>query len=99
MKTPYYAVIFTSTHSNDLSGYSEMALKMEEMAKQHEGFLGIESVREDKNGITISYWDSLESIKKWKSDFEHQKAQNLGKEKWYSHYHVRIAKVEREYES
>ena len=62
MKPPYYAVIFTSTRTAVDDGYAEMATKMVELAQQQEGFLGIESARNDI-GITVSYWRDLESIK------------------------------------
>jgi len=51
---PYYAVIFTSKHTNNIEGYSEMAEKMETLAKKQEGFIGINSARNDV-GITVSY--------------------------------------------
>ena len=92
----YYAVIFTSKHSNNTKGYSEMAKKMEALAKTQEGFIGLESAREHI-GITISYWESLEAIKLWKSNSEHLIAQENGQQNWYDWYHVRICKVEREY--
>ena len=93
----YYAVIFTSTHSNNTEGYTEMATQMVNLAKQQEGFLGIESARETV-GITVSYWQSLEAIKAWKANTEHLFAQQKGREHWYNWYKVRICKVEREYE-
>jgi len=96
-KQDYYAVIFTSTQTENVNGYGEMALKMEILAKQHVGFLGIDSVRNDV-GITVSYWESLDAIKKWKQNSEHLLAQQKGKTYWYSWYNVRICKVEREYE-
>ena len=71
---------------------------MVELAKQQPGFLGIESAR-NEIGITVSYWKDLESIRQWKQHAEHQLAQKMGKEKWYSHYKTRICKVEREYEN
>ena len=95
-KPPYYAVIFTSHRTEGDNGYSEMAEKMIELASQQPGFLGVESVREDV-GITVSYWSNLEAIRKWKSNYEHQKAQRLGREQWYSTFKTRIAKVERDY--
>jgi len=97
-KPPYYAVIFTSLRSEGDNGYGEMADRMNELAAQQPGFLGVESVREHL-GITVSYWDSLESIKHWKANLEHQEAQKSGRERWYSAFKVRIAKVEREYGS
>lgn len=93
---PYYAVIFTSTRTEGDNGYSEMADRMEELASQQSGFLGVDSAREDV-GITVSYWQDLESIKNWKENVDHQEARKQGREKWYDLFTVRIAKVEKEY--
>lgn len=93
---PYYAVIFTTLRTEGDNGYAEMANKMEELAKQQLGYLGIESSRSE-TGITVSYWESLEAIKNWRMNVEHQLAQKLGKEKWYAQYKLRICKVERDY--
>jgi heme-degrading monooxygenase HmoA len=96
MQTPYYAVIFTSTRTELDDKYSEMALKMQTLAKQQPGFLGVESAR-NEIGITVSYWESLEAIANWKQNLDHLDAQFLGRQKWYKNYMVRIAKVEKEY--
>ncbi|MCF2874154.1 MULTISPECIES: antibiotic biosynthesis monooxygenase family protein [unclassified Tenacibaculum] len=93
---PYYAVIFTTILTNNLEGYSEMAERMEVLAKQQEGYLGIESARAEI-GITVSYWKSLEAITAWKNNIEHSEAREIGREKWYKKYQLRICKVEREY--
>jgi len=93
---PYYAVIFTSVRSSVDDGYEEMAKRMVELAKEQEGFLGAESVR-DNLGITVSYWQNLESIATWKMNIEHRLAQRNGREKWYSAYKIRIALVEHDY--
>lgn len=97
-KPPYYAVIFTSTRTEVDQGYADMSLRMVELAQQQPGYLGHESAR-DGIGITVSYWQSLEDIRKWKMNTEHLLAQQYGKEKWYDTYKVRICKVEREYGS
>jgi len=93
---PYYAVIFTSHRTEGDNGYGDMAGKMVELASKQPGFLGVESAREYV-GITVSYWTDLESIRAWKGNLEHQEAQRLGHEKWYSNFKVRISKVERDY--
>jgi len=95
---PYYAVIFSSHKTGDNDGYDETADRMLELAARQPGFLGVESVREDL-GITVSYWDDLESIRLWKQQAEHRVAQKSGREKWYSNYKTRIARVERDYEN
>jgi heme-degrading monooxygenase HmoA len=93
---PYYAVIFTSIRTDDNNGYNEMAALMLELATRQEGYLGIESTR-NEIGITVSYWKDLESIKQWKHNSEHLIAQKKGRKDWYKHYKTRIAKVERDY--
>ena len=70
---------------------------MEDLAKEQPGYLGFESAR-DEIGISVSYWDSLESIARWKSQTDHLMAQEQGIKDWYSWYKVRICRVEREYE-
>ena len=96
-KPPYYAVIFTSKKIDEDKGYSDMSERMIELVSQQDGFLGFESAREEL-GITVSYWKDERSIKNWKANLEHQKAQKLGKELWYKQYKMRIAKVELDYE-
>ncbi|WCO01865.1 antibiotic biosynthesis monooxygenase family protein [Psychroserpens ponticola] len=96
-KNSYYAVIFTSTQSENTKGYDEMANQMEALAKTQEGFLGLESAR-DSVGITVSYWESLDAIKNWKQQSDHLIAQQKGRQDWYNWYKVRICKMEREYE-
>jgi len=93
---PYYAVIFTSIQSQDLAGYGEMAAKMETLAAVQPGYLGFESAREGL-GIAVSYWKDEASILAWKQVIEHQLAQKLGRERWYSKYKIRICRVERDY--
>ena len=95
-KPPYYAVIFTSNRTGGDNGYSEMADRMMKLAKQQEGFIGVESAR-DEIGITVSYWKDMNSIRKWKEQTEHQVAIEKGKKEWYENYAVRVAKVERDY--
>jgi heme-degrading monooxygenase HmoA len=95
---PYYAVIFTSLLEKQHEGYSHMADKMLDLVSKQDGFLGFEAAREEL-GITVSYWRDLDSIKKWKNNNEHIVARQKGKSDWYKYFKVRIAKVEREYES
>lgn len=96
-QAPYYAVIFTSVRTEIDEGYAEMAQRMLELARLQPGFLGEESARNEV-GITISYWESLEAIRAWKNNHDHQEAQNQGKKKWYKAYKTRIVKVERDYD-
>ena len=97
---PYYAVIFSSRMADDdAEGYGAMAARMVDLAKEQEGFIGIESAARTAEGfgITVSYWRDLESIRKWKNVSEHAAAQRMGRDAFYKNYRLRIARVEREY--
>lgn len=96
LEPPYYAVIFTTLLSDDLSEYIETAERMEELAKEQDGYLGIESARNDM-GITVSYWKDEEAILRWKNNVEHTETRNRGRDQWYKQYQLRICKVKREY--
>ena len=97
---PYFAVIFTSVRTaEDGAGYGVTAERMEELAAQMPGYLGIESARgADGVGITVSYWESLTAIKAWREQGEHRLAQAMGKERWYQRFTLRICRVEAERE-
>ncbi|MCV6575912.1 MAG: antibiotic biosynthesis monooxygenase [Cohaesibacter sp.] len=95
---PYYAVIFTNLLHKEHPGYEAMGQAMFELALQQPGCFGAESTRDDTGlGITVSYWRDEDSIAAWKAQAKHMVAQKMGMETWYSHYEVRVAKVERAY--
>lgn len=92
---PYYAVIFTTERNPGDHGYAAMARRMEELARQQAGFLGVDSARDAVVGITVSYWSDLDAIRAWREQLEHLEAQRLGRELWYRRYALRVARVER----
>ena len=95
---PYFAVIFSSRRTPEDAGYAQMADRMVELAAEQQGYLGIESARDEVGfGITVSYWDSLEAIRNWRAHAEHRIAQEYGMKQWYLHYEIRIAHVTRAY--
>ncbi|TCJ02044.1 antibiotic biosynthesis monooxygenase family protein [Cytobacillus praedii] len=91
---PYYAVIFASQRTEGDNGYGKMSEKMVELASQQKGFLGVESARDEGLGITVSYWESLDAIRKWKEHSAHLVAQERGKNEWYKNFSLRVCKVE-----
>ena len=93
---PYVAVVFTSLRTDGDNGYAAMSARMEELAAQQPGYLGIEAAR-DRLGITVSYWADEESARAWKDVAAHAVAQQRGRDTWYSDYRVRVATVTRDY--
>ena len=91
----YFSVIFTAQRTlSDEDMYSLTSERMVDLAQQQPGFLGLESVRgEDGIGITVSYWRDRAAIRAWRIDVEHLAAQQMGRQEFYSWYHIRVAEV------
>ena len=96
-----FVVIFRSTRKlDDGSVYSEWSQEMEILVKTISGYEKHFGFRdpETRHGVTISYFNSLESIAEWKSVTDHRTAQKLGREKFYEEYSVQVCEILREYE-
>ena len=97
-KPPYYAVIFSSKRREGDHGYAATAQRMEQLVALQPGFLGVESTRGvDGFGITVAYFDSEEAIANWRDNAEHAAARERGRNEWYEHFELRVARVERAY--
>ncbi|MBP7808431.1 MAG: antibiotic biosynthesis monooxygenase [Bacteroidia bacterium] len=89
----YYAVIFSSTKSDNLEGYLEMDEETMHLAQEQPGFLGYESVNNGNTGIFVSYWESMDAINGWRQNSTHLMAKAKA-EQWYKRYLSQICKVE-----
>ncbi len=95
---PYYAVVFTSLRTEGDNGYAETATKIEKLAAEQPGYLGIDSARAPSGfGITVAYFRDEASIAAWKQQPDHAEAQQHGRDHWYRSYALHVAKVERAY--
>ena len=99
-KPPYYAVVFTSVNTPDIDHSEHVATsdRLVEIAQSYDGYLGIEPARNgDGSGVSAIYFRDIEAITAWARDPTHVVAKRKGREIWYSHYMIRICKVERDY--
>lgn len=94
-----YAVIFKAELAQLDEHYDKVANQLRKKALSQFGCLAFDSCRDGLQEITISYWPSEEAIKTWKQELDHQNAQRQGHEKWYRHYTVEVANIERSYQS
>lgn len=98
IEPPYWAVIFTNQRRDDDQDeeYDVTAERMEQLAREVPGYVGIESVRDGSGfGITVSYWESEDAIAAWRNHPEHLETQARGRRDWYERYELRVARVER----
>jgi heme-degrading monooxygenase HmoA len=92
-----YAVIFKAKINTLDEEYSNMAKRMRELAINEYGCTEFIACSEGDLEIAISYWPSEEQIKAWKNNPEHQRAQAIGKARWYRSYSIEIVEIKRAY--
>ena len=94
-------VIFRSTRSIEHSDlYLEWSEKMEQLVACEPGYQSHFSFRDKESGegVTVSYFDSADSVKRWHQNTEHAEAQELGKTRLYLSFRVEVAEIKRQYE-
>jgi heme-degrading monooxygenase HmoA len=99
--TIMYIVTF-ETWPNEIyrDQYLIHAQAMTDEVEKIKGFVSVErfqSLTDDGKLLSMSVWESMDAINEWRSQAEHQLAQEMGKNKYFNAYHIRVAKVEREY--
>ena len=95
-----FVVIFRSTRKlDDGHLYSEWSEKMEALVKTIDGYEHHFGFRDaiSRDGVTVSYFTSLEAISQWKNLNEHKMAQQLGRDSFYEEYSVQVCEVLRDY--
>lgn len=92
-----FAAIFTAVTAQLDKQYDLTVAKMRELAFAKYNCVDFNAVSEGENEIAISYWHSLEDIKRWKSDPEHALAQKQGQKHWYKSYKVEVVEIKRAY--
>ena len=95
---PYYANIFILTRSEEQDGYRQMDEETLRLVKEMPGFLGYENVNNGRDGIFISYWESMDAINEWRENSIHKEAKQKGKELWYDRYLSQVCKIESSHE-
>lgn len=92
-----YAVIFRAKSGLQDAQYGKTVAGMRELAFERYGCLDFIAVTDAEQEIAISYWESEDAIRAWKSDPEHALAQEYGRAMWYESYIVQVVEIKREY--
>ncbi|MCX4026834.1 antibiotic biosynthesis monooxygenase [Endozoicomonas sp. SM1973] len=97
------AVIFeVELKCEEKAEYFSIANELKASLTNIEGFISVErfnSLSEPSRFLSLSFWESEESIKAWKNQSEHLLAQEKGKNYLFNNYRLRVAKVVRDYGS
>ena len=96
-----YVVIFRSTRTNtNVEQYREWSEKMENLVAEQPGYQSHYGFRDSETGqgVTVSYFESEESVKQWHDNSQHTQAQELGRTHFYESFSVDVAEIKRHYE-
>jgi heme-degrading monooxygenase HmoA len=72
---------------------------MDELVATMPGYLSHTSFRDNETnqGVTISYFRSMDELVAWKNVPEHREAQALGRTSFYTEYEIEVAEIVRHY--
>jgi heme-degrading monooxygenase HmoA len=72
--------------------------RMYELASSMPGFISYKDfAAADGEAVSIVEFESLETLAAWRDHPEHKEAQRLGREKYFSDYHIQICSPLRSY--
>ncbi len=89
-----YVVVFTSQAAHKDAEYMRLNSELEEIVSRLEGFLGMQSLSKDGQGISLSYWASSEAIAEWRNQEQHKLAKSKSSA-WYEFWSSYICKIEK----
>lgn len=97
---PRVVCIFRSIRTDhSTSEYAEWSNRMDQLVATMPGYLEHDSFRDDASGqgVTISYFRSMEDLVEWKHESDHRTAQALGRSSFYTEYEIEVAEIVRHY--
>jgi len=78
--------------------YQSEAARIHALAEQMPGFLAIKTfTAPDGERVSIVEFESEATHNAWRHHPEHQKAQRLGRDSFYSEFQIQVCRVERAY--
>lgn len=77
--------------------YLAMVARMREIAVSMPGYVSHKGYwADDGERVTVVEFESEDALRGWRMHPEHREAQRLGREKFYTHYHVTVCQTLRE---
>lgn len=92
-------IVFRARRTADGLGdeYRHWFLRMSEIARKMPGYVSHKGyVSEDGERLSFFEWESAEALRAWAHHPEHVAVKQLGRQKFYSEYHLQVCQVVRE---
>ena len=85
------------TEAGDGEEYYFQLQRMSELARNMPGYISHKPyVAEDGERLTLFEWESPETLRAWASHPEHVPVKELGRQRFYTEYHLQVCEVVRE---
>jgi len=92
-------VVFRARRTPEGEGgeYRRWFLRMSELARKMPGYVSHKGyVAEDGERLTLFEWESAATLRAWATHPEHLPVQELGRQKFYTQYHLQVCELVRE---
>jgi heme-degrading monooxygenase HmoA len=92
-------VVFRARRTPEGEGeeYRQWFLRMSELARKMPGYVSHKGyVAEDGERLTLFEWESADTLRAWATHPEHLPVQELGRQKFYTQYHLQVCELVRE---
>jgi heme-degrading monooxygenase HmoA len=77
--------------------YVALVDRMEKIARTMPGYISHKGFfADDGERVTIVEFENAEGLRSWRTNPEHIAAQKLGRQKYYTEYHVQVCTLDRE---
>ncbi|MCF6439712.1 antibiotic biosynthesis monooxygenase [Pseudoalteromonas luteoviolacea] len=96
------AVIFeVNLKPEGKEAYFDIAAELKNVLVKQPGFILIErfvNVSDSDRYLSLSFWDDKASVLGWRDQFEHRRAQYIGKSELFLDFRLRVANIIRDYD-
>ena len=85
------------TPEGDGDEYKRHLARMSDLAREMPGYISHKPyIAEDGERLTLFEWESAETLRAWATHPEHVPVQELGRQKFYTEYHLQVCEIVRE---
>jgi heme-degrading monooxygenase HmoA len=86
-------------NSEHAPAYNEVAARMKALAEGMPGFVSFKTFwADDQERVSIVEFESEEALHAWRNHPDHRKAQQLGRERFYSEFQIQVCSILRQYD-
>lgn len=96
LEAPYYVAAFATNRGTNIDRDMEAVGRMIRLATRAEGFLGLETTnRDDGTTVMRSYWQTAETLDRWKLACDRSLKESFGLQSWYHTFGLAVSKIDR----